>query len=73
MRGNQLSNRFHFVSSARVSGATIDREPDSVRDHLVERFMATGSTESLYLWAYNTAPIGLDFHSKFILIFVSFA
>ncbi|CAI8614764.1 unnamed protein product [Vicia faba] len=58
MRGNQLSNRFPFVSSSRVSGATIGREPNSVREHLVERFMATGSTESLYLWVYNTVPTG---------------
>ena len=74
MRENQLSNRFHFVSSSRVNEATIVREPKSVREHLIETFMATDSTESLYLWAYNTTiPAGLDFHSKFILIFVSFA
>ena len=69
MRGNQLSNRFRFVSSSRVSGATISREPDSVREHLVERFRTTASTESLYLLPYNT---GLDFHSKLLLIFVFF-
>ena len=73
MRGNQLPNRFHFVSSSRVTGVTIGREPDSVREPLVERFRATDSTESLYLWAYHTIPTGLYFPSKFILIFAIFA
>ena len=71
MRGNQLSNKFHFVSSSRVEGRTIVNDLDSVTEHLVERFMAS-RTENLYPWAYNTIPTGLYFHSKFILIFVFF-
>ncbi|XP_058725929.1 uncharacterized protein LOC131597238 [Vicia villosa] len=55
MRENQLSNKFHFVSSARVNGASFVKDPDSVRYHLVERYKAS-STESLYLLPYNTIP-----------------
>ncbi|KAI5426292.1 hypothetical protein KIW84_031913 [Lathyrus oleraceus] len=54
MRGNdQLSNRFRFVSSSLVNKALICREPDSCREHLVKRFMAS-STNNLYLWPYNS-------------------
>ncbi|KAI5442865.1 hypothetical protein KIW84_011769 [Lathyrus oleraceus] len=54
MRGNdQLSNRFRFVSSSLVNKALICREPDSCREYLVKRFMAS-STNNLYLWPYNS-------------------
>ncbi|KAI5403255.1 hypothetical protein KIW84_050723, partial [Lathyrus oleraceus] len=53
-RGNdQLSNRFRFVSSSLVNKALICREPDSCREYLVKRFMAS-STNNLYLWPYNS-------------------
>ncbi|KAI5395503.1 hypothetical protein KIW84_061891 [Lathyrus oleraceus] len=54
MRENdQLSNRFRFVSSSLVNKALICREPDSCREYLVKRFMAS-STNNLYLWPYNS-------------------
>ncbi|XP_058779249.1 uncharacterized protein LOC131653180 [Vicia villosa] len=58
LRGTPLSNRFRFVSSAHCSGMAIASEPESVRQRLVDRFMSTGNTESLHLWAYNTRPVG---------------
>ncbi|XP_058750561.1 uncharacterized protein LOC131623578 [Vicia villosa] len=58
LRGTPLSNRFRFVSSAHCSGMAIDSEPESVRQCLVDRFMSTGNTECLHLWAYNTRPVG---------------
>ncbi|XP_058772579.1 uncharacterized protein LOC131646592 [Vicia villosa] len=58
LRGTALSNRFRFVSSAHCSGMVIASEPESVRQLLVDRFMSTGNSESLHLWAYNTRPVG---------------
>ncbi|XP_058749492.1 uncharacterized protein LOC131622473 [Vicia villosa] len=58
LRGTVLSNRFRFVSSAHCSGMAIASEPESVRQLLVDRFMSTGNSESLHLWAYNTRPVG---------------
>ncbi|KAI5439257.1 hypothetical protein KIW84_024871 [Lathyrus oleraceus] len=44
---------FRFVSSSLVNKALICREPDSCREYLVKRFMAS-STNNLYLWPYNS-------------------
>ncbi|XP_058751548.1 uncharacterized protein LOC131624620 [Vicia villosa] len=58
LRGTALSNRFRFVSSAHCGGMEIVSDPESVRQRLVDRFMSTGNTECLHLWAYNTRPVG---------------
>ncbi|XP_058775217.1 uncharacterized protein LOC131649473 [Vicia villosa] len=44
-------------SYIRVNEASIVQDPDSLRYHLVERFMAI-NTKSLYLLPYNIIPVG---------------
>ena len=59
MRETVLARRFHFLSAHIVSGATIVREPGSVREYLVNRYTAyVGNPDSLFILPYNTVPVG---------------
>ncbi|XP_050880311.1 uncharacterized protein LOC127083991 [Lathyrus oleraceus] len=72
MRGTELCNRFNFIAASRVNATLISKNPTSVKNDLVDRFMAAGdnTTRSLYFLPFNSGN-GLDFLSNnFILIYV---
>jgi len=72
MRGTELCNRFNFIAASRINATLITNNSTSVKNDLVDIFMAAGdkSTPSLYFLPFNSGN-GLDFLSNnFILIYV---
>ena len=72
MRGTELCNCFNFIAASRINATLITKNPTSVKNDLVDRFMAAGdnTTRSLYFLPFNSGN-GLDFLSNnFILIYV---
>ncbi|XP_050896825.1 uncharacterized protein LOC127103619 [Lathyrus oleraceus] len=50
LRGTELCNRFNFIAASRINATLITKNPTSVKNDLVDRFMAAGdkTTPSLY-------------------------
>ncbi|KAI5416837.1 hypothetical protein KIW84_041734 [Lathyrus oleraceus] len=60
MRGTELCNRFNFIAASRINTTFITKNPTSVKNELVDRFMAAGdnTTPSLYLLPFNSGNGG---------------
>ncbi|KAI5406599.1 hypothetical protein KIW84_053078, partial [Lathyrus oleraceus] len=60
MRGTELCNRFNFIVVSRVNATLISKNPTSVKNDLVERFMAAGdnTTRSLFFLPFNSGNGG---------------
>ncbi|KAI5421551.1 hypothetical protein KIW84_045101 [Lathyrus oleraceus] len=60
MRGTELCNRFNFIAASRINTTFITKNPTSVKNELVDRFMATddNTTPSLYFLPFNSGNDG---------------
>ncbi|KAI5426524.1 hypothetical protein KIW84_032093 [Lathyrus oleraceus] len=60
MRGTELCNRFNFIAASRINTTFITKNPTSVKNELVDRFMAAGdnTTPSLYFLPFNSGNGG---------------
>ncbi|KAI5433069.1 hypothetical protein KIW84_020381 [Lathyrus oleraceus] len=60
MRGTELCNRFNFITASRINTTFITKNPTSVKNELVDRFMAAGdnTTPSLYFLPFNSGNGG---------------
>ncbi|KAI5412665.1 hypothetical protein KIW84_057350 [Lathyrus oleraceus] len=60
MRGTELCNRFNFIAASRINTMFITKNPTSVKNELVDRFMAAGdnTTPSLYFLPFNSGNGG---------------
>ncbi|XP_050909636.1 ubiquitin-like-specific protease 1 [Lathyrus oleraceus] len=60
MRGTELCNRFNFIAASRINATLIMNNPTSVKNDLVDRFMAAGdnTTPSLYFLPFNSGNGG---------------
>ncbi|KAI5416172.1 hypothetical protein KIW84_041280 [Lathyrus oleraceus] len=60
MRGTELCNRFNFIVASRINTMFITKNPTSVKNELVDRFMAAGdnTTPSLYFLPFNSGNGG---------------
>ncbi|KAI5441217.1 hypothetical protein KIW84_010610 [Lathyrus oleraceus] len=60
MRGTELCNRFNFIAASRINTTFITKNPTSVKNELVDRFMASGdnTTPSLYFLPFNSGNGG---------------
>ncbi|KAI5421084.1 hypothetical protein KIW84_044794 [Lathyrus oleraceus] len=60
MRGTELCNRFNFIAASRINTTLISKNPTSVKNELVDRFMAAGdnTTPSLYFLPFNSGNSG---------------
>ncbi|KAI5439883.1 hypothetical protein KIW84_025296 [Lathyrus oleraceus] len=60
MRGTELCNRFKFIAASRINTTFITKNPTSVKNELVDRFMAAGdnTTPSLYFLPFNSGNGG---------------
>ncbi|KAI5387872.1 hypothetical protein KIW84_073822 [Lathyrus oleraceus] len=60
MRGTELCNRFNFIAASRINTTFITNNPTSVKNELVDRFMAAGNniTPSLYFLPFNSGNGG---------------
>ncbi|KAI5410424.1 hypothetical protein KIW84_055796 [Lathyrus oleraceus] len=60
MRGTELCNRFNFIAASRINTTFIMKNPTSVKNELVDRFMAAGdnTTPSLYFLPFNSGNGG---------------
>ncbi|KAI5399043.1 hypothetical protein KIW84_064421 [Lathyrus oleraceus] len=60
MRENELCNRFNFIAASRINATLIMKNPTSVKNDLVDRFMAAGdnTTPSLYFLPFNSGNGG---------------
>ncbi|KAI5386284.1 hypothetical protein KIW84_072719 [Lathyrus oleraceus] len=60
MRGTELCNRFNFIAASRINTTFIRKNPTSVKNELVDRFMAAGdnTTPSLYFLPFNSGNGG---------------
>ncbi|KAI5401033.1 hypothetical protein KIW84_065755 [Lathyrus oleraceus] len=60
MRGIELCNRFNFIAASRINTTFITKNPTSVKNELVDRFMAAGdnTTPSLYFLPFNSGNGG---------------
>ncbi|KAI5395376.1 hypothetical protein KIW84_061814 [Lathyrus oleraceus] len=60
MRGTELCNRFNFIAASRINATLITKNPTSVKNDLVDRFMAAGdnTTPSLYFLPFNSGNGG---------------
>ncbi|KAI5385741.1 hypothetical protein KIW84_072370 [Lathyrus oleraceus] len=60
MRGTELCNRFNFIAASRINTTLITKNPTSVKNELVDRFMAAGdnTTPSLYFLLFNSGNGG---------------
>ncbi|KAI5395444.1 hypothetical protein KIW84_061864 [Lathyrus oleraceus] len=60
MRGTELCNRFNFIAASRINATLITKNPTSVKNDLVDRFMAAGdnTTHSLYFLPFNSGNGG---------------
>ncbi|KAI5390780.1 hypothetical protein KIW84_075895 [Lathyrus oleraceus] len=56
MWGTELCNRFNFIAASRINTTFITKNPTSVKNELVDRFMAAGdnTTPSLYFLPFNS-------------------
>ncbi|KAI5395530.1 hypothetical protein KIW84_061908 [Lathyrus oleraceus] len=56
MRGTELCNRFNFIAASRINTTFITKNPTSVKNELVDGFMAAGdnTTPSLYFLPFNS-------------------
>ncbi|KAI5397831.1 hypothetical protein KIW84_063592 [Lathyrus oleraceus] len=56
MRGTELCNRFNFIATSRINTTFITKNPTSVMNELVDRFMVAGdnTTPSLYFLPFNS-------------------
>ncbi|XP_050893987.1 uncharacterized protein LOC127136824 [Lathyrus oleraceus] len=55
MRGTELCNRFKFIAASRFNATLITNNPTSVKNDLVERFMAADdNTPNLYFIPFNS-------------------
>ncbi|KAI5408955.1 hypothetical protein KIW84_054689 [Lathyrus oleraceus] len=60
MRGTELCNRFNFIAASRINTTFITKNPTSVMNELVDRFMVAGdnTTPSLYFLPFNSGNDG---------------
>ncbi|KAI5417170.1 hypothetical protein KIW84_041968 [Lathyrus oleraceus] len=60
MRGTELCNRFNFIAASRINTTFITKNPTSVKNELVDKFMAAGdnTTPSLYFLPFNSGNGG---------------
>ncbi|KAI5443720.1 hypothetical protein KIW84_012394 [Lathyrus oleraceus] len=60
MRGTELCNRFNFIAASRINTTFITKNPTSVMNELVDRFMVVGdnTTPSLYFLPFNSGNGG---------------
>ncbi|KAI5425519.1 hypothetical protein KIW84_031358 [Lathyrus oleraceus] len=60
LRGTELCNRFNFIAASRINATLITKNPTSVKNDLVDRFMAAGdnTTPSLYFLPFNSGNGG---------------
>ncbi|KAI5399221.1 hypothetical protein KIW84_064558 [Lathyrus oleraceus] len=60
MRGTELCNRFNFIAASRINTTFITKNPTSVKNELVDRFMAAGdnTTPNLYFLPFNSGNGG---------------
>ncbi|KAI5440415.1 hypothetical protein KIW84_010046 [Lathyrus oleraceus] len=60
MRGTELCNRFNFIVASRINTTFITKNPTSVMNELVDRFMVAGdnTTPSLYFLPFNSGNGG---------------
>ncbi|KAI5439878.1 hypothetical protein KIW84_025294 [Lathyrus oleraceus] len=60
MRGTELCNRFNFIAASRINTTFITKNPTSVMNELVDRFMVAGNntTPSLYFLPFNSGNGG---------------
>ncbi|KAI5428319.1 hypothetical protein KIW84_033348 [Lathyrus oleraceus] len=60
MRGTELCNRFNFIAASRINTMFITKNPTSVMNELVDRFMVVGdnTTPSLYFLPFNSGNGG---------------
>ncbi|KAI5432869.1 hypothetical protein KIW84_020253 [Lathyrus oleraceus] len=60
MRGTELCNRFNFIAASRINTMFITKNPTSVMNELVDRFMVAGdnTTPSLYFLPFNSGNGG---------------
>ncbi|KAI5447529.1 hypothetical protein KIW84_015110 [Lathyrus oleraceus] len=60
MRGTELCNRFNFIAASRINTTFITKNPTSVMNELVDRFMVAGdnTTPSLYFLPFNSGNGG---------------
>ncbi|KAI5445688.1 hypothetical protein KIW84_013784 [Lathyrus oleraceus] len=60
MRGTELCNRFNFIAASRINTTFRTKNPTSVKNELVDRFMAAGdnTTPSLYFLPFNSGNGG---------------
>ncbi|KAI5381431.1 hypothetical protein KIW84_UN0203 [Lathyrus oleraceus] len=60
MRGTELCNRFNFIAASRINTTLITKNPTSVKNELVDRFMMAGdnTTPSLYFLPFNSGNGG---------------
>ncbi|XP_050913863.1 uncharacterized protein LOC127128558 isoform X4 [Lathyrus oleraceus] len=56
MRGTELCNRFNFIAASRINTTFITKNPTSVMNELVDRFMVAGdnTTPNLYFLPFNS-------------------
>ncbi|KAI5434413.1 hypothetical protein KIW84_021310 [Lathyrus oleraceus] len=60
MRGTELCDRFNFIAASRINTTFITKNPTSVMNELVDRFMVAGdnTTPSLYFLPFNSGNGG---------------
>ncbi|KAI5446592.1 hypothetical protein KIW84_014432 [Lathyrus oleraceus] len=60
MRGTELCNRFIFIAASRINTTFITKNPTSVKNELVDRFMVAddNTTPSLYFLPFNSGNGG---------------
>ncbi|KAI5410417.1 hypothetical protein KIW84_055791 [Lathyrus oleraceus] len=60
MRGTELCNRFNFIAASRINTTFITKNPTSIMNELVDRFMVVGDniTPSLYFLPFNSGNGG---------------
>ncbi|KAI5441030.1 hypothetical protein KIW84_010475 [Lathyrus oleraceus] len=60
MWGTELCNRFNFIAASRINTTFITKNPTSVKNELVDRFMAAddNTTPSLYFLPFNSGNGG---------------
>ncbi|KAI5398000.1 hypothetical protein KIW84_063708 [Lathyrus oleraceus] len=60
MRGTELCNRFNFIAASHINTTFITKNPTSVMNELVDRFMVAGdnTTPSLYFLPFNSGNGG---------------
>ncbi|KAI5432323.1 hypothetical protein KIW84_036169 [Lathyrus oleraceus] len=60
MRGTELCNKFNFIAASRINTTFITKNPTSIKNELVDRFMAAGdnTTPSLYFLPFNSGNGG---------------